>query len=63
MSFSFGRALQSTVLTLWDGKEENYAPAQALLSEGLVNCANAQKGEYETGTGASEKTYQAGYVY
>jgi fructose-bisphosphate aldolase class I len=46
LSFSYGRALQQTVLQAWQGKTENIAAAQqALLKRARLNGA-AQRGEY-----------------
>jgi fructose-bisphosphate aldolase class I len=48
LSFSYGRALQQTVLQAWHGKAENVAAAQqALLKRARLNGA-AQRGEYQT---------------
>jgi fructose-bisphosphate aldolase class I len=48
LSFSYGRALQQTVLQAWQGKAENvFAAQQALLKRALLNGA-AQRGEYLT---------------
>ena len=47
LSFSYGRALQQTVLQAWHGKAENVAAAQqALLKRARLNGA-AQRGEYQ----------------
>jgi fructose-bisphosphate aldolase class I len=47
LSFSYGRALQQTVLQTWRGKAENVATAQqALLKRARLNGA-AQRGEYQ----------------
>jgi fructose-bisphosphate aldolase class I len=46
LSFSYGRALQQTVLQAWQGKVENVVAAQqALLKRARLNGA-AQRGEY-----------------
>ena len=48
LSFSYGRALQQTVLQTWRGKAENVAMAQqALLKRARLNGA-AQRGEYQS---------------
>jgi len=65
-SFSFGRALQASVLKAWQGKAENIAAAQeALLKRGKAN-SEANLGKY-SGWAADEaaKTslYQKGYTY
>jgi fructose-bisphosphate aldolase class I len=47
LSFSYGRALQQTVLQAWQGKAENVVMAQqALLKRARLNGA-AQRGEYQ----------------
>jgi len=47
LSFSYGRALQQTVLQAWQGKAENVVAAQqALLKRARLNGA-AQRGEYQ----------------
>jgi len=47
LSFSYGRALQQTVLQAWQGKAENVTAAQqALLKRARLNGA-AQRGEYQ----------------
>jgi fructose-bisphosphate aldolase class I len=47
LSFSYGRALQQTVLEAWQGKAENVVAAQqALLKRARLNGA-AQRGEYQ----------------
>jgi len=47
LSFSYGRALQQTVLQTWQGKAQNVAAAQqALLKRARLNGA-AQRGEYQ----------------
>jgi len=65
-SFSFGRALQASVLKAWQGKAENIPAAQeALLKRGKAN-SEANLGKY-SGWAADEaaKTslYQKGYTY
>lgn len=46
MSFSFGRALQATVLKTWMGKEENVQKAQQVFLERCKINSQAQLGEY-----------------
>jgi len=65
-SFSFGRALQASVLKAWQGKAENIAAAQeALLKRGKAN-SEANLGKY-SGWAADEASksslYQKGYTY
>lgn len=63
MSFSFGRALQSSVLKLWDGKDENKDAAQARLIERSKACSESALGKYTGGAGSTASDYQANYVY
>ncbi|PIX96288.1 MAG: fructose-bisphosphate aldolase class I [Hydrogenophilales bacterium CG_4_10_14_3_um_filter_63_21] len=54
LSFSYGRALQQTVLQAWQGKAENAIAAQrALLKRARLNGA-AQRGEYRAAMEASD---------
>merc|ERR1711988_682104 len=48
MTYSFGRALQSSVLTTWMGKKEN---------------VKAALGKYEGGQGSTQSDHVANYVY
>lgn len=61
LTFSFGRALQKTVLKVWQGKKENFAAAQqALLVRAKANGA-AAVGKY-TGDANSASAGQSSYV-
>lgn len=61
LTFSYGRALQATVLDTWKGKEENLAAAQkALLTRAQAN-SQACVGKY-TGGAASAAASQSLYV-
>jgi len=67
LSFSYGRALQQSVLKAWQGKDENIAAAQeALLVRAKAN-SDANLGKYTGGGGgggaASESLHVKGYVY
>lgn len=46
VSFSFGRALQNSALSIWEGKEENISLAQEALINQAKNDSEAQKGDY-----------------
>jgi len=65
-SFSFGRALQASVLKAWEGKAENIAAAQeALLKRGKAN-SEANLGKYNgwaADEAAKTSLYQKGYTY
>lgn len=63
MTYSFGRALQSTVLSTWKGKKENKEAAQKVLYERCEACSAAALGKYEGGQGSSDSDYVANYVY
>ena len=45
-SFSYGRALQATPLSVWGGKSENVAPAQAAFTHRATMTAAARRGVY-----------------
>ncbi|KAL2914754.1 Fructose-bisphosphate aldolase 4, cytosolic [Polyrhizophydium stewartii] len=66
LTFSYGRALQATVLKVWGGKHENIPAAQkALLVRAKANSEAAQ-GKYTgdaAGSGASESLYVKDYKY
>ena len=65
LSFSFGRALQHSVLKAWQGKTENIKAAQdALLARARAN-SDAQLGKYQSsGDGAnSESLVVKNYIY
>ena len=76
LSFSYGRALQASVLKAWQGKDENIAAAQAALLVRAKANSEAQLGKYEAakangagagagaGNGAAnESLHQANYTY
>lgn len=63
LTFSYGRALQTSVLKAWGGKAENVKAAQEAL---LVSCkrnGDASLGKYEGGTGATASDFVANYKY
>jgi fructose-bisphosphate aldolase class I len=47
LTFSYGRALQASVLKVWQGKAENVAPAQKMLYDLLTCNGKAQQGIYD----------------
>lgn len=66
LTFSFGRALQSSTLKTWGGKTENVAAAQAVFLARCKANSDATLGKYEgEGAGglASESLYVKGYKY
>lgn len=64
LTFSYGRALQSSTLKAWSGKAENVAAAQqALLARAKAN-SEASLGKYEGGAaGDTSSQYVANYSY
>jgi len=66
LTFSYGRALQATVLKVWSGKDENFPAAQkSLLARAKAN-SQAAVGKYTggaAGQGASESLYVKDYKY
>lgn len=63
LTFSYGRALQSSVLKAWIGKEENVAAAQAVLLVRARANGQASVGKYEGGTGSTQSDFIANYRY
>jgi fructose-bisphosphate aldolase class I len=60
-TFSFGRALQASVLQAWKGKEENVAEAQKVLLARAKANGEANLGKYN-GWAATEESKKALYV-
>ena len=63
LTFSYGRALQSSVMKEWAGKKENVAAAQAILLERASANGSAQLGTYKGGSGSKESDFVANYRY
>jgi fructose-bisphosphate aldolase class I len=64
LSFSYGRALQSSTLKAWAGKAENIPKAMEALHARIVANSQATKGTYAGGAaGDTESTYVANYSY
>jgi len=63
LTFSYGRALQKSVLKAWMGKEENVAKAQAVLLERASANGAASIGKYAGGSGDSSSQFVANYSY
>merc|ERR1712022_87850 len=59
LTFSYGRALQSSVLKAWAGKPENKKAAQDTLLVRAKANGDASIGKYEGGTGATESDFVA----
>ena len=63
LTFSYGRALQQSVLKAWRGSADNVAAAQAALLERARANGAASKGEYAGGSGDTASTFVANYSY
>ncbi len=63
LSFSYGRALQSSTLKSWLGKPENVEAAQKTFIERCKGNSDATLGKYQAGSGETESQYVANYVY
>ena len=65
LTFSYSRALQSSCIKIWGGKEENYGKAQAqLLARAQAN-SEASQGKYTPGSQPSieESLFVKNYAY
>lgn len=66
LTFSYGRALQQSVLKAWKGKDENVAEAQTVLVARAKANGLANLGKYTGGCGgdaATASSFVKGYVY
>lgn len=63
LTFSYGRALQQSVLKTWLGKQENREAAQAALLKRAEANGHAALGQYKGGSGDKTSTYVANYSY
>jgi len=64
LTFSYGRALQSSCLKAWVGKAENVKAAQEKLLERARLNSEASTGTYSgSGKGESESQFVANYSY
>jgi fructose-bisphosphate aldolase class I len=65
LTFSYGRALQASVLKAWQGKPENKEAAQAVLITRAKANSEAEQGKYAGSSDASanESLFVKGYVY
>ncbi|CAD2111101.1 fructose-bisphosphate aldolase, putative [Plasmodium vinckei] len=66
LTFSYGRALQASVLSTWQGKKENVAKAQEVLLQRAEANSLATYGKYKGGAGGSTagaSLYEKKYVY
>ena len=63
LTFSYGRALQQSVLKAWKGQVDNVGAAQAALLERAQANGAAAQGTYQGGSGDTASTYVANYSY
>jgi len=66
LSFSYGRALQASVIREWSGKEENVSKAQKTLLHRAKANGEAQKGKYsgeDAAASAAESLFNAKHAY
>lgn len=64
LTFSYGRALQKSALSAWQGKPENIGQLQEVLIARAKANGQAQQGTYKGDSGGStDSLFQAGYVY
>jgi fructose-bisphosphate aldolase class I len=66
LTFSYGRALQQTVLKTWAGKKENAAAAQKALMVRAKANSDAALGKYDGSAAsaeASQSNFQSNYTY
>lgn len=63
LTFSYGRALQTSVLKTWLGKAENVEAAQKVLFTRAEANGKANLGQYEGGSGSKESDFVANYKY
>jgi len=65
LTFSFSRAMQSSCLKVWEGKDENVKAAQDQLKARAQANSEANLGKYKAGSqpSLSESLYQKNYVY
>lgn len=63
LTFSYGRALQSSVLKAWKGDPANVGAAQAALLERAKANGDAALGQYQGGSGSTQSDFVANYRY
>ena len=66
ITFSYGRALQASVLAAWKGKKENVAAAQAELLKRAKANGDASVGKYAggvSGAATGKSLFVAGHAY
>lgn len=63
LSFSYGRALQSSTLKAWKGEDANLAAAQETFKRVAEANGKATLGQYEGGALESDSLFVSNYVY
>ena len=63
LSFSYGRALQTTVLQVWKGDWDNTDAAQEILIARCKANYEAALGIYKGGDGSTKSDFVADYKY
>ncbi|TPP67816.1 Fructose-bisphosphate aldolase [Fasciola gigantica] len=66
LTFSYGRALQASVLAAWQGKPENVAKAQGALLKQAQVCGEASLGKYHgglKGAAGDQSLFVASHAY
>jgi fructose-bisphosphate aldolase class I len=66
LTFSYGRALQASVLKAWAGKDENADAAQKVLLHRAKANGDAQQGKYdgeESASAAAESLFVKNHAY
>lgn len=63
LTFSYGRALQSSVISAWEGKSENIEKAQTTLLQLAKNNGLASQGLFEGNTVGGKSLHEKNYVY
>ena len=63
LSFSYGRALQSSTLKAWGGKAENVEEAKKVFGVRCKANGEATEGKYAGGTGEEASLHVANYTY
>lgn len=63
LTFSYGRALQSSVISAWEGKSENIENAQNTLLQLARNNGLASQGTFEGTANEGKSLHEKDYVY
>ena len=63
LTFSYGRAMQASVINVWKGKLENKVAAQQMLLKRAKANGMASNGEYVTESSEVVSLHEKDYVY